>query len=227
MPLNIEHRVPIQIVIVEDQAMVRAGLRLLLDHQPHLKVTGEVGDFEEVQEVITQLHPDIVLLDLWLNETYVLPHLAELSQLPTRIIVLTADSDEETHQRALELGAKNVVIKGEDPKALLAAIDTLIQAEINCNAPVAASDEVVPGETIHGEEARSHRRAIESLTTQERTIITLVGQGHKDDETAAQLGIQASTLRTQLSQIYHKLGVTSRLGLVVYAYRHHLAAPPQ
>jgi two-component system, NarL family, nitrate/nitrite response regulator NarL len=217
---------PIRLLIVDEHALVRAGLRLLLDSQPGLTVVGEAADRRDALAAAIRKRPDIILLDLGdAIDVDCLPEL--LTAVPkAQVLVLTGRRHPETHRRAVRLGAMGLVYKEEAAEVLFQAIATLSMGEAwldpSLIAGVLAELTRMPGdESIDPEAAK-----IATLSTREREIIALLGHGLKNRQIGQRLCITAATVHHHLTSIFAKLGVGDRLELMIYAFRHELARLP-
>jgi two-component system nitrate/nitrite response regulator NarL len=218
---------PIRIVLVDDHAMVREGVRMLIGGQADLALVGEAWDRAGALAVVARERPDLVLLDLDLGAESGLDLLGAIAEADpeARVLVFTGVRDVELHRRAVHLGAMGVVPKEQAASVLLAAIRKVHGGEAWIDRSMVAS--VL-------QEARQSRRQVDpeapklaSLTAREREIIALVAQGNGTRPIAAELGISEKTVRNHLVSIYSKLDVSDRLELAIYAVRHGLATPPR
>jgi DNA-binding NarL/FixJ family response regulator len=220
----------IRLLIIDDHVVIRAALRMFLDSQPGITVVGEGSGPQDALEVAAREQPDIILLDLDLGEANGLDLLPDLhTAVPdAQVIVLTGVRDEEMHRRAVRLGAVGLVLKERAPEVLLEAIAKVAAGELWLDNLLVAS-------VLH-EMTRSPRSSppldpemikIKALTAREREIITLIGQGCKNQTIADRLCISEATVRHHLTSIYGKLAVGDRLELAIYAYRHGLACFPR
>ena len=218
----------IRIVIVDDQLVVREGLRMLLDNHPGIKVVAMASSKAEALEIIAREPADLIILDLELGGVSALSFIPQLREAArrARLLVLTASRDSETHQKAAQLGAMGVVLKDDAADLLLKAIVKVYQGE-------AWLDRLTLGNLIwqlssHDKEAVDpQRRKISSLTDRERQVIALIAEGLKNKQIAERLFISPTTVTHHLSSIYSKLGVTDRLELVVYSFANRLAKMPE
>jgi DNA-binding NarL/FixJ family response regulator len=218
-------RSAIRVIVIEQQAMVRAGVRLLLESHPRLTVIGEASNQKEALAVVTHEQPDVVLLDI---EPGVEPSLAILSDLlaavpEARVVTMTSAPDPELDRRAVRLGAVGVVNKSQPAEVLFQAIEKIHAGEAWIDRRMVAS--VHRELTRRGSDADSAASGIETLTSREREVMSLVAEGLKNKQIAARLSIAEATVRHHLTSIFEKVGVGDRLGLVVHAYRHGLARP--
>jgi two-component system nitrate/nitrite response regulator NarL len=217
----------IRIVIVDDHAMMREGVRMLLEGQADLALVGEAWDRAGALAMIERERPDLVLLDLDLGGENGVDLLQDVlaADPAARVLVLTGVRDPEVHRRALIEGALGVVPKEQAAAVLLAAIRKVHAGEAWVDRSMVAS---------LLQEARQARRRedpeapkIASLTGREREIIGLVAQGNGTRRIAERLGISEKTVRNHLVSVYSKLDVSDRLELAIYAVRHGVATPPR
>jgi DNA-binding NarL/FixJ family response regulator len=216
---------PIRILLIDDHAIVRTGLRLLIDSQPGMVVVGEAANRAEALELADRLQPDIILLDLMLGEESGLDLLPELRSLAqrSRVLLLTGVHDTEEHLRAVRLGATGLVLKSQASEMLIKAIEKIHAGEVWLDAAIVASvvAEVSgrPADRMIDPEAAK----LATLTQREREVIALICEGLSNKSIGERLHISETTVRHHLTSIFDKLGVTNRLELVIYAYRHGLA----
>jgi two-component system nitrate/nitrite response regulator NarL len=215
---------PIRILIIDDQAIVSTCLRLLLESRPWLKVVGETPKAFDAFIAAREEHPDIILLDIDLGDTDGLDLLPDLLSVApqARVVVLTGIRDPEIHRRAVRLGAMGLVTKDEPTEVLLQAIAKVHAGEVWLDRTLLAS--VLSEMTRNGKAYPVDPEVLKmaTLTPREREVIALVGQGYKNRQVAGRLCIAEATVRHHLTSIFAKLGVTDRLELVIYAYRHSL-----
>lgn len=212
-----------RIVLVDDDAIVRAGLRMLIEGGLGLVVVGEAGDAKEAAAVVAREQPDIVLLELSLEGGGGLEFIEGLTSAAkgARLLALTAVNNPELHRRAVLLGCAGVVLKKQARESLLRAIERVRQGEVWLDHATIAGLLSVTNKAEDRDAAR-----IATLTKREREIILLIGEGLRNKQIADRLFLSETTVRHHLTSIFSKLGVSSRLDLVVYAYRHGLARSP-
>lgn len=212
----------IRIVLVDD-AIVRAGLRLLIERGQGFAVVGEAGNRDESVAVVALEQPDIILLELDLGGHSSLEFFTELSSAAkgARVLVLTAVNDPEMHRRAVLLGSAGVVLKRQASEALLIAIERVHKGEVWLDQATITGLLSAADKTGDKDAAR-----IATLTKREREVILLIGEGLRNRQIADRLFVSETTVRHHLTSIFSKLGVSSRLDLVVYVYRHGFAASP-
>jgi len=218
---------PIRVVIVDDHVVVRTGLRLLIESQPGITVVGEASNGAEALAVVARTQPDVIVLDLDLGGESGLDCFPGLRTAAStaRILVLTGVRDPELHRRAVRLGSMGLVRKEEAAEVLLQAIKKVHAGEVWLEPAMIAS---VLGEmtgTRASQPLDPDAAKIASLTEREREVVTLMRQGLRNKQIAERLGISETTVRHHLTSIFAKLGVTDRLELVIYTYRHGLTGP--
>jgi len=217
----------IRILLVDDHAMVREGVRMLLEGQADLALVGEAWDRAGALGAIARERPDLVLLDLDLGAESGLDLLRELvaSDPGTRVLVFTGVRDPEVHRRAMLLGALGVVPKEKAAAVLLAAIRKVHSGEAWVDRSMVASLLQEARQARRQEDPEAPKLAL--LTGREREIIGLVAQGNGTRQIGSRLGIREKTVRNHLVSIYSKLDVSDRLELAIYAVRHGLATAPR
>lgn len=213
----------IRIVLVDADPIVRAGLRVLIGSGQGFAVIGEAGDKDEAVTVIARAQPDIILLDLDLEGRNSLEFFMELASAAkgARVLMLTAINDPEIHRRAVLLGSAGVVLKRHASETLFRAIERVSQGEVWLDQSMIAGLLSAANKVEHMDAVR-----IATLTKREREIILLIGEGLRNKKIADRLFVSETTVRHHLTSIFSKLGVSSRLDLVIYAYRHGLINSP-
>jgi len=214
----------VRILLVDDHAMFREGVKLLLQRDARLEVIGEAGDPAKALELTARERPHIVLLDIDLAGHDGLDMIESLqaSSPASDIIVLTGIRDEGLQARALRSGAKGFVQKDQNGDLVLRAIQKVHDGEIWFDRSTigAAVTRLIEGD---GDE---QAQPLGTLTARERDITRLVGEGLKNDAIAQRLFISEKTVRNHLTVIFDKVGVRDRLHLAIYAYRRGLAKLP-
>jgi two-component system, NarL family, nitrate/nitrite response regulator NarL len=220
---------PIRVLLVDDHAVIRTGLRLLIESRPGLQVIGEAANRLDALAVAAREHPDLILLDLDLGGSSGLDFLPELLVMApaARVLILTGLHDAELHRRAVRLGAMGVVVKDKAAKVLFQAIEKVHAGEVWLEGAVVAQvlGELTSGRTSPHQYPEAAK--ITRLTARERELVALVCEGLSNRQIARRLFRSEGTIRNSLSVIFEKLEVTDRLGLVLYASRHNLAKPRQ
>jgi DNA-binding NarL/FixJ family response regulator len=211
-----------RLVLVDDHTLFRDGLRTILQMEDDLEVIADVESAEDIVELVWQLKPDLLLLDIRMptgNGLEAVPAVVRISP-DTRVLVLTACDEQEEHVRALMLGAKGVVLKDSARNTLIEAIRTVCRGGfwIDPRMRRTVADEVAQSSTSGGSTRRGHT----GLTDRELEIVRLVASGQKNKEVSAALTISERTVKTHLQNIFQKLGVRDRVALVMYALQHGL-----
>jgi two-component system nitrate/nitrite response regulator NarL len=217
---------PIRILIVDDHAVVRAGLRMLIDQNPTMKVIGLAGDRSEALAIAASEQPNLIILDLLLGDEdglTILPELREVAK-NARVLVLTGLRGSESQRRAMLAGAMGVVLKDHAAEVLIKAINKVHQGEVWLDRLMMGS---VLDEMTQAPETDPDKGRIASLTDREREVIALIAEGLKNKEIGKRLFISETTVTHHLSSIFSKLGVSDRLELVIYAFSRNLAKMPQ
>ena len=221
---------PISVLLVDDHAVVRSGLRVLIDNRPGLRVAGEVAHSADALALAAAEQPDVILLDLDLAGDSGLDLLPKLLKAAgnTRVIILTGVRDPEAHYRAMRLGASGLVLKEKAAEIVIKAIEKVHAGELWFDRSLMGS---VIAEIARDSGAKKkddpEAAKIATLTEREREVIALIGEGLKNKHIAGRLFISETTVRHHLTSIFDKLGTSDRLELVIYAYRHGLATPPR
>lgn len=216
---------PIRVVLVDDQALFRAGIRMVIDSQPDLEVVGEAGDGAEGVRVVRAARPDVVLMDIRMPVMDGLAATAELladgapGAAPPRIVMLTTFDLDEAAARAIQQGASGFLLKDADPEFLLAAIRTVHAG----SAVIAASATRDLFAHFASPATAEVPPSYAELTEREREIFALAARGLSNAEIAQREFLSEATVKTHISRILAKLGLRDRVQLVVFAFEHGLA----
>lgn len=216
----------IRIMIVDDHAVIRTGLRMLIEQDPSMKVVAMAGTCAEAIDQATKELPDLIILDLILGEEDGLAFIPELLMTSPRskVLILTGVQNPNSHRLAIRRGAMGIVLKEQAAESLLKAIRKVSEGEVWIERSMMGSllqnlDKPV---VVNPEESK-----IRSLTDREREVISLVGEGLKNKQIGERLFISETTVTHHLSSVFSKLEVSDRLELIIYAFRHGLAAVPR
>ncbi|MDR6867332.1 DNA-binding NarL/FixJ family response regulator [Microbacterium resistens] len=210
----------IRVVLVDDQALFRAGIRMLVSSQPDLEVVGEAGDGAEAIEVVRSARPDVVMMDIRMP---VMDGLTATAQIlgepdPPRIVMLTTFDLDEAAAKAIRQGASGFLLKDADPEFLLAAIRTVHSG----SSVIAASATRELFAHFSSPQKAPVPPTYEDLTEREREIFALAARGLSNAEIAAREFLSEATVKTHISRILTKLGLRDRVQLVVFAFEHGL-----
>jgi len=210
---------PLRILIVDDHAVVRRGVRSLLESQPGWEVAGEAATGREAVDLATRLQPDIVVMDLSLPELNGLDATRQILKESPRseILVLTMHHSEELARNVLQAGARGYVLKSDADQSLIAAIESLRQHKPFLTSTVT---EFVLDDYMRRTEAPDG--GLVKVTAREREIIQLLAEGKSNKETASTLGISVKTIEAHRANIMRKLHLRSVSELVRYAIRNKI-----
>jgi DNA-binding NarL/FixJ family response regulator len=214
-----------RIVIVDDHTLFREGLKTILGTEDDLEVVADVESAEDIVELVWQSRPDLLLLDIRMPQGSGLDAIPAVLKISpnTQVLVLTASDEKEEHVRAFRLGAKGVILKDSARQTLTQAIRTVCRGEVWMDPRMSGA---LAEELSHlgGESEPIGTRHENGLTERELEIVKLVASGFKNKEVGNTLAISERTVKTHLTNIFQKLGVRDRVGLVMYALKHNLTA---
>ena len=212
---------PVRIVLVDDQALFRAGIRMVIDSQPDLEVVGEASDGREGIEVVRATRPDLVLMDVRMPVLDGLAATAEILREPDapRVVVLTTFDLDEAAARAIQGGASGFLLKDSEPEFLLSAVRT-----VHAGSAVIAAEATreLFAHIADGGGGEPVPAAYGALTDREREIFALAAAGLSNAEIAEREFLSEATVKTHISRILTKLSLRDRVQLVVFAYQHGL-----
>lgn len=210
------------ILLVEDQHLVRQGLKMMIEQDPTLRVIAEAGDGKEALQLFSHYPIDITLMDIRMSVMSGLEALRQIKILhpEAKVLVLTTFNDDEYALEALKLGACGYLLKDAEPQKLIDSIHSALQGGLILHDHVAAK--VMP-RLLTKVEMEDENKALPPLTPRERAIIRLVGEGKSNKEIAEELYLSVGTVKNQLSRILQKLDLRDRTQLAIYAIKNDLA----
>ena len=208
----------IRVVIADDHAVVRQGLRTFLDLQPDIDVVGEASDGAEAVTAAGELHPDVILLDLVMPELDGIAALRRLREVApaARVIVLTSFGEDERLFAALRAGATGYLLKDVEPAELVRGIRTAYAGQSPLSPAVAAR---VVEELASG---GARGAPADELTPRELEVLCLIARGRSNKRIALELGVAEKTVKTHVSHVLAKLGLSDRTQAALYAVREGL-----
>lgn len=217
----------ISVVLIDDQELVRAGLRALLEHAPDIKIAGEAGNGRSGVSLVRETRPDVVLMDIrmpvmdGLEATRQIVGDADLSA--SKVVVLTTfDEDEHIHE-AIRAGAAGYLLKDISPTELRQAVHIVAGGEALLSPSI--TRRVM--QQVAALAGSTRPELLDGLTEREREIIYHIGLGEANDEIACSLTISPATVRTYVSRLLDKLNARDRSQLVIIAYESGLIKPGQ
>jgi DNA-binding NarL/FixJ family response regulator len=216
----------IRVLLVDDEALVRSGIRMILELQEDIEVVGEAVDGVAAVELARELRPDLVLMDLRMDGGDGVHATAEIvadRQLATRVIVLTTFDMDEYVYLALRAGASGFLLKSMAPELLLRSIRGAAHGEATYAPSVARR--LVEHFVDRAPTRASGPSPIDKLTPREREVLRCVARGSTNSEVAAALFVSEPTVRTHLTNLLAKLGLRDRLQAIVFAYESGFVTP--
>jgi NarL family two-component system response regulator LiaR len=206
---------PIRVLIADDHAVLREGLRSFLELQDGIEIVGDAADGAEAVALAEQLRPAVVLMDLVMPKLDGVEAMRELRErVPdTRVIILTSYIDDERLLPAIRAGAAGYLLKNAEPKELARAIRA-------ADAGEALIDPTVAARLVERLADERSGDSYQNLTTREREVLDLIARGFSNKRIALELGIAEKTVKTHVGNLLGKLGVADRTQAAVYATRH-------
>ena len=215
----------INVLIVDDQAMVRAGLHMILEAENDIRVVGEAEDGAKAVAATHKLKPDVVLMDIQMPVVNGLEAARQITQTPRntcRVLILTTFERDDYVFEALRAGASGFILKNAPPEDLIQAVRVIAEG----NALLAPS---VTRRIIHEFAQRTPRKDLKdklsSLTEREVEVLRLIARGRTNSEIAVELFVGETTVKTHISNLFTKLDFRDRVQAVVYAYESGLIQP--
>ena len=211
----------ISVLLVDDEALVRAGLRMILETDDDLRVVGEAEDGHAAIDAVLRHRPDVVLMDVRMPRLDGLAATAALrarEHRPAVVVLTTFDTDDAVF-RALEAGATGFLLKDTPPTELLRAVR--LAAAGDAMLSPAVTRRLI--DRFTAEDRTRHRRAalerLDQLTEREREVLIEIGRGHSNAEIATRLYLSEATVKSHITHLFDKLAVTNRVQLAITAFR--------
>ncbi|WP_225851093.1 response regulator transcription factor [Streptomyces sp. HPF1205] len=218
----------VTVVIADDQAVVRAGLAMLVGSQPDLTVVGEAADGREAVRLVRELAPDVVLMDIRMPVMDGLEATRRITApgagARTRVVILTTYDLDEYVYDALRAGACGFLVKHAPPEQLLLGVRAAADGGSLLSPGVTAR--LVAAFAAAGRRPARPPAALARLTAREREVFDLVVAGRTNTEIGRALAIAETTVKTHVGHALDKLGLRDRVQAVIFAYEHHLVSPP-
>jgi DNA-binding NarL/FixJ family response regulator len=218
----------IRILLVDDQALVRAGFRMILDAETEMEVVGEAADGREAIDQVRSLRPDVVLMDIRMPELDGLEAARRIlgsnnDDAPKILMLTTFDLDEYVYE-ALRAGASGFLLKDTPPEQLVAAIHVIAQGEALLSPSITRRviSEFVKGT---GPKPQAQFPRLEDLTARELEVMKAIARGLSNAEIAKELFVSETTVKTHVARILMKLGLRDRVQAVVLAYEAGVVQP--
>jgi len=221
---------PIRVLLVDDHAIVRDGIRSLLTTQPDIEVVGEANNGQDAVSMAESLLPDVILMDLVMPGMDGIEAIRRIvdSQPESRILVLTSFSAEDKVFPAIKAGAMGYLLKDCDSEELVRAIHQIFRGESSLHPKIARmllQEMTTPrGEGVGEPPPRPERPAVDPLTDRELEVLKLVARGRSNREIADELVVAEGTIRTHVSNVLSKLHLASRTQATLFALREGLTS---
>jgi two-component system response regulator NreC len=212
-----------KVLLVEDHIVVRQGIKALLSDEPDLEIVGEADNGREALSLVSELRPDVVLMDISMPGLNGIEATRQIRQryADVKVVVLSMHASEEYVFQMLRAGASGYVLKQSDSSEVLTAIRAATSGGSFLSPPISRT---VIDDYVHRAETRGRADDMDLLTSREREVLQLLAEGLSNREIAQQLNISIKTVETHRSNMMNKLGVSSKTELVKYALRKGWAA---
>lgn len=222
LPPSVE--MPIRILLIDEHAMVREGLRLIINNYPKFEIVGDTGTCDEALDIAVRRQPDIVVLDPAPDGDITHAIIGDLlaAAKDAHVIILTGAKDPNLHIEAISLGARGLVFKQEVSRILISAMEKVYAGEtwLERSATAGLLTDVLS--ELRNRKKDPETTKIARLTLREREVINLITEGLKTSQIAERLLISQATVSHHLTSIFGKLEVSNRMQLIVYAYHQGL-----
>ncbi len=207
-----------KVLLVEDHIVVRQGIKALLSEDPDLEIVGEADNGREALNLVSDLQPDVVLMDISMPGLNGIEATRQICQTypDVKIVILSMHANEEYVFQVLQAGACGYVLKQSDSSEVLTAIRAAISGGSFLSPPISRT---VIQDYVHRAEARGQGDDLDLLTSREREVLQLLAEGLPNRKIAEQLSISIKTVETHRSNMMNKLGVSNKTELIKYALR--------
>jgi len=215
----------ISVLLVDDQALVRSGFKLIIDAQDDMEVVGEAADGRAAIDETARLHPDIVLMDVRMPEVDGIAATRSIvgERPEARVLVLTTFDEDRTVYDAMKAGASGFLLKSAPPAQFVEAVRTVAAGEALLAPSV--TRRLVEDFVRRPPPGEGSAERLADLTDREREVLTLIGRGRSNAEIAGELYVSGATVKTHVNRILAKLGLRDRVQAVVLAYETGLVRP--
>jgi DNA-binding NarL/FixJ family response regulator len=217
----------VRVVLVDDQALIRTGFKMILETEDDIEVVGEASDGEQAISMTRSVRPDVVLMDVQMPTMDGLEatgHIVRDTNIPSRIVILTTFERDDYVFKALRAGASGFLLKNAPSEELVHAV-RVVAAGDALLAP-SVTRKVIEG-FIRRPAQRSNEVELRRLTERETEILQLLATGKSNSELAAHLFVGEGTIKTHVSSVLTKLGLRDRMQAVIFAYESGLIEPGQ
>ena len=215
----------IRVIIADDQALVRGGLKMILEAQPDIHVVAEAADGVQAVDLATRLHPDVILMDIRMPRLDGIDATRRLVEVApqTRIVILTTFGLDRYVFEGLQAGASGFVLKDSPPSELVHAVRVVAGGEVLLSPAITAK--LIATYVQRHPDAGHRSERMQTLSPREMEVLRLVVDGKSNSEVAAVLFLTENTVKTHMTRILQKLDVRDRVQAVVYAYESGFVQP--
>jgi DNA-binding NarL/FixJ family response regulator len=219
----------VEVIVADDQPLMRAAVRICLDAEPDLTVVGEAGDGETAVCLAERLHPQVVVMDVRMPVMTGIEATRRIVGLsgepPVRVLMMTTFDVDEHIIDGLRAGASGFLVKDATPDELLGAVRVIASGKAQLSPSVTRRLLDLHGASLPRVPGSGGDPSLAGLTPRELAVLELAGRGLPNGEIARALGLAPSSVKTYIGHLLAKLGLTDRVQLVVFAYEHELIRP--